>query len=392
MNNKLKNKKVMILGGGLQALSVARSLKEVGAEVTALIQKDFVYYSKYIDNKIIELYQIETEEKKYLNHILDVLKKYTQDVVIPMGDMHASFLSKYKNFIESKTKSLLAVTEHDIFSIAHDKEKFIKFCQKNNIPHPRTWHVSVENIEDIVSDSDFPAIIKPNISVGARGITIVNSIDSFKRYYPLVKESYGDCTLQEYIENSEYYYSVMLYRSKSGEFFNSVILKILRFYPIEGGSSSFGITVENPKIVEICQELLEKMSWVGFANLDILEKGKGDYRIIELNPRVPASLRAAFISGVNFPELIVSDLLGYSLSKYKYKAGKQLRYFGLDIMWFLKSSRRFQTKPSWLCFFGKNLYYQEGGIEDYKAMIFSLFSGIKKIISPTFMKSKKIRK
>ena len=60
--------------------------------------------------------------------------------------------------------------------------------------------------------------------------------------------------------------------------------------------------------LEICKKTLDCLGWVGFADFDILEKGDGDYRIIEINPRIPASVHAAAISGVHFGEMIVKDI------------------------------------------------------------------------------------
>lgn len=52
-------------------------------------------------------------------------------------------------------------------------------------------------------------------------------------------------------------------------------------------------------------------------------------------------------------------------------------------MWFIASNRRFSCIPSWFIFFSRNLYYQESG-----AIFFSLFSGLRKICSSSFRKSK----
>ena len=95
------------------------------------------------------------------------------------------------------------------------------------------------------------------------------------------------------------------------------------------------------------------------ADFDVLVNTSGEYKIIELNPRVPASLRAADIAGVNFPHLIVCDLLKLPNPVSTYKTGFFLRYLGLDIMWFLKSPQRFKSKPSWFLCFGKKVFFQD---------------------------------
>ena len=131
-------------------------------------------------------------------------------------------------------------------------------------------------------------------------------------------------------------------------------------YPIAAGSSACCITIENDALLEICKDCLNILDWVGMADFDVLQRlDNGEYKVIEINARVPASLRAADISGVNFPELIVCDSLGLQVPSFEYHPGKIMRYLGLDIMWWLKSPHRFSTNPSWFSFLGKDIYYQD---------------------------------
>ena len=180
----------------------------------------------------------------------------------------------------------------------------------------------------------------------------------------------------------------MMYRTKDGRFGNHCIIKIIRYYPIKGGSSSLSVTVDNAKLVKQCKEVLDALNWVGFADFDILEKGEDDYRIIEINPRVPASVRGAAMSGINYGEMIVADCMGKELPVYEYHTGRYLRYLGLDICWFFASPKRFSFRPSWFWFFGKDLYYMEGGKKDWRAMLASIWSGIKKQLNSEFRRQK----
>lgn len=380
--------KVLILGGGLQCLSTASSLKEVGYFVSAFIpKKSEAAYSRNIDQKVY-VSQPYTE-KKYLQHLINFLKNDPHDVVIPMSDKLAKLLSQNKNYIESSVDICCAVPRYDIFDVASDKWKLIQLCQKYNFAHPRTAILNKSNLEQCATFVKFPALIKPNHSVGARGITKVLSLEELKQKFPLIKSQYGESTLQEYIEtNGAPYYNVMLYRNQKGEIIHYVIIEIIRYYPINGGSSSLCKTIFNETLLKLCSDVLEALSWEGFADFDILKTSKNEYKIIEINPRVPASLRAAEISGINFPDIMVSDLLQKPIKKYKYNTNKYLRFLGLDIMWFISAPSRFITQPSWFHFWDKDIYYQEGGFNDPLAMIFSLYSGLRKILTPSFRKEK----
>lgn len=384
-SNSTMDDNILIIGGGLQALSVARSLKEVKCRVIALLHDDdYSTYSESIDT-LYTTHASPLKGTEYLNEILSILDDSHMDVIIPLSDKTAELLSIHKGMIESKYSTKCAIPSYDVFQKANDKWELLNLCEQYNLPHPRTRLIKTDALKDIADYVGFPALIKPNISVGARGITLVRSLEELKNKYNSVIKQYGESTLQEYIENGAApYYNVMLYRNSSGEIVNSVVLKIIRYYPINGGSSSFGITIECDELVDICKRCLDVLNWDGFADFDVLQTTTGEFKIIEINPRVPASLRAAEVSGVNFPLIIVNELLKKAYSPFIYKPNKQLRYLGLDLMWFIASERRFSTKPCWFKFFGKDLYYQEKG-----AMMASLCSGIKKMLSPSFRKSKK---
>ncbi|WP_417186449.1 ATP-grasp domain-containing protein, partial [Bacteroides sp.] len=359
---------ILIIGGGLQALSVASSLKKKGHIVIALLYKgDISTKSRYI-NKLYTTDITPKDTKGYLSSIHHILKNNFISVIIPLSDATAELLSLYKEELEQVYRLKCAIPNYDIFQKANDKWLLLSICAQNNLPHPKTELLTPYNLQEVANKVGFPALIKPNISVGARGITMVHSLSDLQGKYGEILEKYGESTLQEYIDNpGAPYYNVMMYRNQTGNIVNTVIIEIVRYYPIKGGSSSFCKTIESKELSEICFKTLEVLNWVGFADFDILKTKNGDFKIIEINPRVPASVRAAEISGVNFPDLIVNDALNLKINPYSYVPNKQLRYLGLDIMWFISSNKRFLCTPSWFVFFSKNLYYQESG-----AILFSL--------------------
>lgn len=377
---------ILLFGGFVQSLSCARSLKEVGHVVRIVACHDKIAsHSNYIDSytEIESLSNIGNVE----SFLEDFISKYKIDVLIPMEDSHATILSQLKSMLENKTTAKVAVMDWEIFQLASNKSELLAYCKKHGIGHPRTALLN-NDIMEAANYVGFPALIKPSHSEGAKGIVLVNDIEELKTKLPIIKEQYGECALQEYINSKDYYYNLMLYRCKDGSFGNYTIIKILRYYPIKGGSSSLAESIENPKMLEMCKNLLDKLNWVGFADFDILEKGDGDFKIIEINPRIPASIRGAAMSGVNFPKQIVDDLLFGAFTRDVYRPGNYLRFLGLDIAWFFASPNRFKCHPSWFNFFGRNVYYEDGGIKDLPSMFMYFWQGIKKQLSSDFRKSK----
>jgi len=345
---------VLLLSGGLQGLCMAESLYSSEIPVDILTsRKDVAFYSRFFRNKHVY------NGSDYLEQVIELIKEHHYSILIPMSDNAASFVSKNKDLLMNLDVQS-PVPSFDVFEMGTDKSRLMNFCECHHIGHPRTREINDADIESIAEYVGFPSLIKPNHSVGSRGIRKVSDMRQLISIYPNIKRQYGACTLQKYIDNDDYYYNVMIYRSLSGDMSANAIIKIIRKYPLNAGSSCFCISVENPGLLEMCQTVLSKMGWYGMADFDVLHDNQTDeYHIIEINPRVPASLRGGVAAGIDFAGTIVRDLCNLPVQKNLYKTGIQLRYFGLDLMWFLKSSKRFSANPSWFKFTGDDLYYQD---------------------------------
>lgn len=366
--------RILLLSGGLQGLSCGESLRQCEHSVDVITHDLQIRKSRFFETVYPE------GDELSLEGLLAILRETHYDVVIPMGDKNVSFLSENRREIEEVGNCKCACPDIKLLEDVEDKHRFMAFCEKNGVPHPKTIVLSSDNLEGVAMEVGFPALIKPDYSVGARGITRVNNIEELKKSFPEVSKKYGACTLQELIENEEYYYNVMLYRAADGRLLGHAISKIVRMYPVHAGSSSCLITVENDELLNICKNCLDKLGWVGMADFDVLQRlDNKEYKIIEINARVPASVRAAQISGVNFPEIIVRDAMRLGIPQYKYQPGKTLRYLGIDIMWLLKSSNRFNASPCWLRFWGQNIYYQDIFKQDVSTWWTWLAEGLMKI-------------
>lgn len=367
--------KVLLLGGGLQGLSFGESLYKEKDYELAVVSNDYDIRKSHF---FTHFYSGSVSD---YDTVLDkIFQKEKYDLIVPMGDTSVAYLSAHQKQIESRYQTKCAVIDKAIHSIVADKGKFMAFCKENDFPHPLTATLTETTLETAAQEVGFPSLIKPDHSVGARGITRVHSLEELQSQFLKVSQEYGPCTLQEYIDNPDYYYNVMMYRDARGNT-TSVIIKIVRKYPIEAGSSSCCISVENLELTTICQKVMDKLNWVGMADFDVLQrKDTLEYKIIEVNPRVPASLRAAFVSGTNFPEILVRDSLGMEYKHIEYHPGKVLRFLGIDILWFLKSPNRFKSSPSWFHFWGKDIYYQDIIKSDASTWYSWLIKGFQKFI------------
>ena len=337
------------------------------------IRKKIICPKVYDDNFTLFLYKYLAENKC--------------DIIIPLYDDSAEWLSRNKLEIEGRFNIRCAIPQYDVFVKAFDKGNLMDVCKKNNLLHPRTMAITKDNIDDVVEYVGFPSLIKPNISSGARGIVVVNTKEELIDKLNDVETNFGSCTLQEYVNHTGVYYNVMIFRDRNGICRESVILKIMRYFPLKGGTSCYCEIVENETLTKICEKTLDVLDWKGFADFDIMESVTGEYKIIEINTRVPASVHGAYISGVNYPEMIICDAEGVDVVCRK-EVGNVMRFAGLDVMWFVFSPERFSFRPTWFKFFGQNVFYQDGSWKDPLPMIAGVLSGVVKYMNPEFRKAK----
>ncbi len=220
-------------------------------------------------------------------------------------------------------------------------------------------------------------------------MTLVNSLEELLEVYPAIHNQYGECHLQQFIKEGGRQVKVQIMTDKNGDMAYSSVIWKQRYYPVNGGSSCCNVTIDNPEIASVCGKVLKAIGWIGFADFDLIEDPQSKQLLImEINPRIPACVRSAFKSGMDYATMIADMTLGKPLREYKYESSKRLRHLGFDVLWFLKSPNRFRSEPSWFKFFGRNLYYQDWIRGDFSAFFWGTWGNFKKQMDPEFRKAK----
>lgn len=221
-------------------------------------------------------------------------------------------------------------------------------------------------------------------------MTLCNNRKELEEKFPLIYTQFGNCHIQTYIPEGGHQVEVQVYINENQELVQSSVIKKFRWYPNKGGSSCCNISCKNDKIVNICYEVLKCIGWVGFADFDTIEDPRtGELLIMEINPRVPACVKSAFASGIDWAEVIEGEYLKKPHRVYTMEKEVYLRFLGVEILWFLKSDNKWHAKPNWFKFFGRDIFYQDmSDWSDPMAFIRGTIGNIKKQLSSEFRKSK----
>ena len=220
----------------------------------------------------------------------------------------------------------------------------------------------------------------------------VFSYDEMKSKYESLHQEYGDYHLQRFVRAGGRQLKIQLYVDEYKKLVNSSVMRKIRWYPNKAGSSCCAVSVREPEIVEICYNILKDINWVGFADFDAIEDpDTGQLLIMEINPRVPACIQMAIVSGINWAEIIVNGYLDQPQKEYEYKEGEYLRHFGLEVLWYKHAEQRKGITPNWFHFFGKHIHYQDmSDWTDPLPFITGTWHNIRKMMNPEFKKAKSL--
>ncbi len=352
--------RVLVMDGRIQScLPVLKALREAGHHVT-IAESDPLcvgFFSRYPHRRIRHT-DPRRDPEGFLEDLIRHLSKGSYDVLIPILDITAELVARHKPLLEKHVR--IPLVDYPTFMLARDKSKTMKLARSLGIPCPMTYFPDEMPLVEISEIVDYPVFIKPNVSVGARGLTRARNAVELQKLYPLVVEYYGPCTIQECIPQSDLQYKAQILLDRQGTVIASVVYSKIRYFPLNGGVSALNCTVKRDGIENLGSQLLHGMNWYAYADIDfITDPRDGLVKVLEVNPRITGSVKICFEAGVDFANLLVALALSQDISPVEtYQQGIYLRHPGLDFLWFLKSRDRFRTSPSWFRFFGKNLRYE----------------------------------
>ena len=257
-----------------------------------------------------------------------------------------------KNKVELSRYAYIAIADWETIQIACDKYSTMKVCMDYGIPCTKTL-LNVNCIQDILdANPAFPLVVKPRISYGAIGFNVVKTKEELLNLLAKEDVSLNDIIIQEYIFHTDLQYEAAMFIDSNNITKTALVFSKNRWFPINGGSSTLNITVEDKEIVTNCEKLLKQINWRGCADIDLIRDPRdGVAKVLEINPRASGSVKICFEAGVDLAKQILESALGNEVTKYdKYEIGVRLRRMHTDVLWFIYSKGRFKARPSWFNF------------------------------------------
>jgi len=273
---------------------------------------------------------------QYLEQLLAWLSPRRAGVLIPAHDGTISVLRRHRARVESVAR--LALASEAALAIAVNKERTLAVAQRLGLRAPVQERLTdAAQVSNAVAEIGLPAVIKPNeswVEQGDRGTWVgpelVFTAEEATRAVERLTRSGQAVLYQQYLTGAREAVSVLYAR---GEMYARFAQFAQRTHPPLGGQSVLRCSMPVPDdIGRQAERLIREIDLEGYSEIEFRRDASGAPYLMEINPRLSASVEVAVRAGVDFPWLLYQWASGGPIDRVTdYRIGTWMRHLGGDV-------------------------------------------------------------
>jgi len=332
---------VLVTACGAQFMpGLSDCLKNNGERKVRIVGVD-VNTDKTVLQLVDVLYKVpKVSNPAYVDRLLEICKTEKVDVVLPFMSAELLPLIDRKGEFEA-IGTRVSVSDRKSVEITTNKYVFYKFLKENNLYVPR--FSLIKKADDLIFACEtcgYPenaVCVKATELSGSRGIRIIHP--NLSRYDILFGEKPGS-----FYTTMEELRSTLMEKDEIPE------MMAMEYLPGMEGSVDLiadhgeilymcyrestvnlhsipqaGELKNNPEAYEIAKKVIKALGLTGSADLDFKNDINGHPVLMEINPRIAATMRIFKEGGLNLPYLRIKQLLGEKLPDIEIKYGIKMK-------------------------------------------------------------------
>ncbi len=338
----------VILGTDWNVYGVASSFHEMyGINSVAFGMRRQVYTEHLAFLKVDVFEGFETSEV-FVKVLVDFAKQNPNKrlLLIPCSDYYSSLVIDNAKILHNFY--LFETIEPSLRNQLENKMSFYKTCEKHHLTYPKTFYVNRENYQTFDLPFDFPVAAKPSDSikwfqVKFDGYKKAYVFDNMKDLKVMLQKAYTNgyddvFVIQDFIPgDGDAMFVVNAYVNREGKVWmtHGAQTALDEVLPHNIGNYNALISGSFPELTQSVKQFLESISYRGFANFDFKYDWRdGTYKVFEINLRLGRSSYYMTVSGNNFAQYFVDDLI--------YQKDREYVDFANNYLWYVTSKKVLQ--------------------------------------------------
>lgn len=250
-------------------------------------------HASYVFSKYIEGVPFYTKDN-FIDELNRILDENKIDFIYPAYDDVQLYLTRVQEQLHAK----VVTSELKTVEICRSKEatyEYFKDC--SFIP----GHYST--IDEIPA---FPVFVKPDVGQGSQGARLIEN----RRELEFAREENPDIIICEYLPGEEFTMDCLT--DSEGK------LRVCRMRNRKRIRNGISVSSERlpvpAEILEIAEEINRRMNFCGAWFFQMKRNTKGEFRMLEIAPRIAGTMGMSRNTGVNYPLLTLFCQMGIPVS------------------------------------------------------------------------------
>jgi predicted ATP-grasp superfamily ATP-dependent carboligase len=320
-----------------QSLVTIRSLGSRGMNVAALETFGGVpaFSSRWCQQVFI--FPHDENAEAYLTSLEQLIEQTRIGVLIISTDADVALIRLHREHLEKRVR--IALAKEPALGIALSKEQTLAVARSLGIATPRSVTVkSAGEVESALGEVGLPAVIKPiqswawreQRSVGLASKLVTTSEEARSAIEEL--SNLGVAALfQQFLPGRR---EAVSFIYANNQIYARFAQWAKRTDPPLGGTSVLRQSIPiPPDIGDKAERLVREIELEGYSEVEFRRGSDGTPYLMEINPRLSASVEIAVHAGVDFPYLLYQWASGGKIDVVQgYQIGKWMRHLGGDVM------------------------------------------------------------
>lgn len=314
-------------GPGVPVIRGLKETKDFDVRIIGLAYENLEpgIYMKDLVDKAYLIPSPSTGSEEFLNRIFQIHQQEKIDLIIPNFDAELyTFIKNQDKLLAQGIKTLLPTLEQ--FEERH-KANLPEFAKKYDILVPESKAiVDVKDLAFLPDGYTYPLWIKGKFYEAYLATNYHQAVYNFNK----ISARWGlPIILQKPICGTEV--NVIALGDGKGNTIGAVPMR--KQYITDKGKAWGGITIKDDKMMKITHDIIRKTKWCGGMELEMIKTEKGEYYLIEINPRIPAWVYLAVGAGQNIPEALMKLALGKEVKPMiNYETGTMFIRYSWDLI------------------------------------------------------------
>ena len=319
-----------------QSLVTVRSLGSRGFRVAALETCDDApaFSSRWCRQKAVCSADEGTEE--YLTYLEQALDATRARVLITSSDGTIALIRQHRERLEQQVR--IALAKEPALGIAINKEQTLEVARRLGLGIPRG--ITVRDVSEVgmaLREIGLPAVVKPTESwVSSEQqrsrveSKLVTTPGEARRAVEELTRFGGTILFQQFLSGRR---EAVSFFYANGEIYAHFAQWAKRTDPPLGGTSVLRQSISPPPdIGDQAERLVREIELEGYSEVEFRRDSAGKPYLMEINPRLSASVEIAVQAGIDFPYLLYQWASGDRIDMVKsYRVGGWMRYLWGDI-------------------------------------------------------------